>query len=179
MSEYRAHYVDLSHTIETDKITYPGLPTPVITPHLTREKSKSIYAPGTEFAMDIITMIGNTGTYLDSPYHRYADGADLAALDLRTLVNLRAEVFHLDDSIERGIPAEVFYDRNRRVLRSFYTGWDRFFGSAEYGITPFLTESGASYSTNRVQRELIRSILTTSVENTSSHSLCWQLDPCC
>lgn len=147
MSEYRARFVDLSHSIEKGMITYPGLPAPVITPHLTREESKSIYAPGTEFAMDIINMIGNTGTYLDSPYHRYADGADLAALDLNTLVNLRAEVFHLDDSIERGIPAEVFYDRNlagAAVL--LHTGWDRFFGSTEYGVNaPFLTESGARY----------------------------------
>lgn len=64
-----ARLVDLSHEIEAGKITYPGLPTPEITPHLTREKSKTIYAPGTEFALDVITMIGNTGTYLDSPYH--------------------------------------------------------------------------------------------------------------
>lgn len=142
-----ARLVDLSHEIEVGKITYPGLPTPVITPHLTRENSRSIYAAGTEFAMDTITMIGNTGTYLDSPYHRYAEGADLAALDLTTLVNLKAEVFHLDDSLERGIPAEVFYDRNltgSAVL--LHTGWDRFFGSPEYGINaPFLTEAGASY----------------------------------
>jgi len=139
--------VDLSHEIEAGKITYPGLPAPIITPHLTREKSKSIYAPGTEFAMDIITMIGNTGTYLDSPYHRYDTGADLAALELCTLVNLRAEVFHLDDSIERGIPAEVFYDRNltgAAVL--LHTGWNQHFGSAEYGVNaPFLTEAGARH----------------------------------
>ena len=60
----------------------------VITPHLTREDPRTRYAPGTEFAMDVITMIGNTGTYLDSPFHRYADGADLAGLDLATLVGV-------------------------------------------------------------------------------------------
>ena len=70
--------VDLSHRIRAGLNTYPGLPAPVITPHLTREQSRDKYAPGTEFAMDVITMIGNTGTYLDSPFHRYADGADLA-----------------------------------------------------------------------------------------------------
>jgi arylformamidase len=128
-------------------VTYPGLPVPLISSHLTREKSKSVYAPGTEFAMDIITMIGNTGTYLDSPYHRYADGADLASLDINSLVGLRAEVFHLTDAIERGIPAEVFYDRDlsgSAVL--LHTGWDALFGSKEYGVdAPFLTEAGASY----------------------------------
>jgi arylformamidase len=128
-------------------VTYPGLPVPVITSHLTRKDSKSIYAPGTEFAMDIITMIGNTGTYLDSPYHRYAEGIDLASLDINSLVGLRAEVFHLTDAIERCIPAEVFYDRNLSggaVL--LHTGWDRHFGAKAYNVdAPFLTESGARY----------------------------------
>jgi arylformamidase len=139
--------VDLSHTIEAGMVTYPCLPVPVTTSHLTRENSKSIYAPGTEFAMDIITMFGNAGTYLDSPYHRYADGADLASLDINSLVSLSAEFFHLIDAIGRGISAEVFFDRNlsgSAVL--LHTGWDRHFGSPEYGAdAPFLTESGARY----------------------------------
>ena len=91
--------------------TYPGIPAPTITPHLTREASREHYAPGTEFAIDLITMAGNTGTYLDSPFHRYADGGDLASLDLETLVGLPAEVFRLTDAASRGIPAEVFLDR--------------------------------------------------------------------
>ena len=53
-------------------ITYPGLPAPAITPFLTREASRAQYAPGTEFAIDQLTMVGNTGTYLDAPYHRFA-----------------------------------------------------------------------------------------------------------
>ena len=69
-------------------ITYKGLPAPVITDHLTREESKSYYAPGTEFQIGRIEMVANTGTYLDSPFHRYADGADLAGLDLYSLANL-------------------------------------------------------------------------------------------
>ena len=100
--------IDLSHTIEAGLVTYPGLPAPTITPHLTREDSRSKYAQGTEFAMDIITMIGNTGTYLDSPFHRYEDGGDLASLELSSLVGLTAEVFHLHDAWSaerRGIDA--------------------------------------------------------------------------
>src|SRR4029079_14589223 len=76
--------VDLSHVIREGLVTYPGLPAPSITSHLTREDSRSHYAPGTEFAMDIVTMIGNTGTYLDSPYHRYRDGYDLPRLEIAT-----------------------------------------------------------------------------------------------
>lgn len=71
--------VELSHVIREGMTTYPGLPGPVITPHLTRQASRQHYAPGTEFAIDKLTLAGNTGTYLDAPYHRYPDGADLSA----------------------------------------------------------------------------------------------------
>jgi kynurenine formamidase len=142
--------VDLSHPIRAGLVTYPGLPAPVITPHLTREDSRSRYAPGTEFAMDLITMIGNTGTYLDSPFHRYADGRDLAGLDLSTLVGLRAEVFHLTDAWDqtrRGIRAETLADRDvRGAAVLLHTGWDQHFGTAEYGVgAPFLTAEGTQY----------------------------------
>jgi arylformamidase len=142
--------VDLSHPIREGLVTYPGLPAPVFTPHLTRADSRQRYAPGTEFAMDVITMIGNTGTYLDSPFHRYADGADLAGLDLATLVGLRAEVFHLEDAWtpdRRGIAAETLADRDvRGAAVLLHTGWDRSFGTPEYGIgSPFLTGEGAQW----------------------------------
>ncbi len=146
----RVRVVDLSHPIRAGLTTYPGLPAPTITPHLTREDSRTRYAPGTEFAMDVITMIGNTGTYLDSPFHRYADGADLAGLELATLVGLRAEVFHLEDAVDadrRGIRAETLLDRDvRGAAVLLHTGWDRHFGTDAYGSgAPFLTEEGARH----------------------------------
>jgi len=144
MTVTRARLIDLSHTIRAGLITYPGLPAPVIEPFLTRAASRASYAPGTEFTMDVITLIGNTGTYLDSPYHRYAGGADLAGLDLATLVDLPAEVFHLTDAATRGIPAEVFMERAPGMAGSavlIHTGWDRHFGTPEYRSgAPFLTE---------------------------------------
>ena len=143
----RGELVDLSHPIRDGLVTYPGLPAPTITPHLTREASREKYAPGTEFAMDVITMIGNTGTYLDSPFHRYAEGGDLASLELETLVGVPAEVFRLTDAARRGIPAEVFFDRElagTAVL--LHTGWSRHFGTPEYAHgSPFLTEAGARH----------------------------------
>ncbi len=162
--------VDLSHPIRAGLVTYPGLPAPTITPHLTREDSRAKYAPGTEFAMDVITMIGNTGTYLDSPFHRYAEGPDLAGLDLSTLVGLRAEVFHLEDArahaprgsaqreamrgegrgespADRGIRPDVLADRDvRGAAVLLHTGWDRWFGQPEYAVgAPFLTGEGAQW----------------------------------
>jgi kynurenine formamidase len=142
--------VDLSHPIRAGLVTYPGLPAPTITPHLTREDSRARYAPGTEFAMDIITMIGNTGTYLDSPFHRYAEGPDLAGLGLDTLVGLRAEVFHLQDAWtpeRRGIRPQTLSDRDvRGAAVLLHTGWDRWFGRPEYATgAPFLTGEGAQW----------------------------------
>ncbi|MFP3464464.1 cyclase family protein [Leifsonia sp. SIMBA_070] len=142
---HRPRIVDLSHPIRAGLVTYPGLPAPTITPHLTREASRSVYAPGTEFAMDVITMIGNTGTYLDSPYHRYAEGPDLAGLDLSTLVGLPAEVVHVPSGSGRGITASALSGIGApggAVL--LHTGWDEHFGSPAYAEgAPFLTEEGA------------------------------------
>ncbi|WP_336628036.1 MULTISPECIES: cyclase family protein [unclassified Microbacterium] len=140
--------VDLSHPIRAGLITYPGLPAPTITPFLTRADSRAKYAPGTEFAMDVITMIGNTGTYIDSPFHRYADGGDLSSLPLERLVDLPAEVFHLTDAWSadrRGIAPETLADRDLRgTAVLLHTGWDRLFGTPEYAHgAPFLTGAAA------------------------------------
>jgi kynurenine formamidase len=139
--------VDLSHTISAGLVTYPGIPVPAVHPHLTREASRSHYAEGTEFALDVITLAGNTGTYLDSPYHRYADGADLADLQLETLVDLPLELFRLTDATERGIPATVFYDRELRgTAVLLHTGWDRHFGTPGYATgAPYLRGEAAAY----------------------------------
>ncbi|MGC5171869.1 cyclase family protein [Microbacterium sp. DT81.1] len=142
-----ARVVDLSHPIRAGLVTYPGLPAPTITPHLTREDSRAKYAPGTEFAIDVVSMVGNTGTYLDSPFHRYAEGPDLAGLALETLVGLPAEVFHLTDAAERGIRPATLADRDvRGAAVLLHTGWDRHFGTPEYATgSPFLTEAGARW----------------------------------
>jgi kynurenine formamidase len=143
----RRTLLDLSHTVSAGLITYPGIPAPTIQPHLTREESRSHYAEGTEFAIDVITLAGNTGTYLDTPYHRYPDGADLADLELETLVDLPLELFRLTDAIERGIPEEVFYDRELRgAAVLLHTGWDRHFGTPAYATgAPYLTGEAAAY----------------------------------
>lgn len=141
----RGELVDLSHPIRAGLVTYPGIPDPVVRPHLTRAASRDHYAPGVEFAIDIIEMAGNTGTYLDSPFHRYADGGDLASLRLETLVGLPAEVFHVPDAATRGIAAGLFDGRDlagAAVL--LHTAWSRHFGAPEYAHgAPFLTEAGA------------------------------------
>ena len=80
--------IDVSHTVEHGMVTYKGLPAPLICDYLSREASRSRYSAGTEFQIGRIDMVANTGTYVDSPFHRYADGHDLADLPLTSLANL-------------------------------------------------------------------------------------------
>jgi kynurenine formamidase len=137
--------VDLSHAILAGMQTYPGLPGPEITPHLTREASRARYAEGTEFAIDRISMIGNTGTYLDSPYHRYADGPDLADLPLESLADLPTLVVRHPSEADPRIGPDAF--ELSEVAGSavlLYTGWDRHWGTEAYGgPAPYLTRAGA------------------------------------
>lgn len=123
--------VDLSHVVEHGMITYPGLPAPVITEHLTREASRERYAEGTEFSIGRIDMVANTGTYLDTPAHRYADGSDLADLPLAVVAGLDGVVI---DASGPGIGTAAFDGADvtgRAVL--VRTGWDRHWGTDEYG----------------------------------------------
>src|SRR5215207_10327756 len=140
-----ARLVDLSHRVEMGMFTHPGLPGPTWEAFRSREQYRE--ASGTDFQVDRVTLAGNTGTYLDSPFHRYADGGDLASLPLETLVGVPAEVFRLTDASSRGIPAEVFLDRElagTAVL--LHTGWSRHFGTPQYAQgSPFLTEAGARH----------------------------------
>jgi hypothetical protein len=98
--------VELSHVIRAGMITYPGVPGPEITPYLTREASRAQYAPGTEFAFDRLTLVGNTGTWLDdAPYHRYSDGADLSGIPLDRTADLPAVVARVAGAPQRGMSA--------------------------------------------------------------------------
>ena len=138
--------IDVSHTIHDGMITYKGLPAPVITDHLTREASKEIYAPRTQFQIGRIDMVANTGTYLDSPFHRYADGADLASLDLPSLANLDGLVVRRLYSPSRSISVDALAGlelHGKAVL--FHTGWDVHWRTEEYsnGSHPFLTADTA------------------------------------
>lgn len=138
-------FVDLSHTIEHGLVTYKGLPAPVICDYLSREKSRELYAPGTEFQIGKIEMVTNTGTYLDCPFHRYADGEDLAQLTLAALCDLDALVVRVDHRATQAIGVEHFRDRDvggKAVL--VHTGWDAHWNTPAYfEHHPFLSEAAA------------------------------------
>lgn len=137
--------IDVCHSIEDGMITYKGLPAPVITDHLSREASRNHYAPGTQFHIGKIEMIANTGTYLDTPFHRYARGKDLAGLDLYSVANLDGLVVRVK---EREIGVDVLSGleiKDKAVL--LHTGWDKHWRTEEYwsGNHPFVNAEAATY----------------------------------
>jgi arylformamidase len=103
-----ARLIDVSHTVEHGMITYPGLPAPLVCDFLSHEASRPRYAPGVEFHIGKVEMVANTGTYLDAPFHRYADGIDLAELPLEKLANLDGVVVRPAAAGGRAVAASAF-----------------------------------------------------------------------
>jgi len=140
-------FVDLSHTIENGMVTYKGLPAPLICDHLSREQSRSRYAAGTEFHFGRVEMVGNTGTYLDTPFHRYADGYDLTGLPLEVVCGVPGSTVRVSGADQRAIDWQAFAGvpiRGRAVLVN--TDWDTHWRTDRYFEGhPFLTQKAAEY----------------------------------
>jgi arylformamidase len=134
-------FIDLCHTIHDGMITYKGLPPPVVTTYLSREESRKKYDVATEFHIGKIEMVANTGTYIDAPFHRYADGVDLSELMLSSVANLDGVVVRCMNSFERAIGPAVVQQldlKGKAVI--FHTGWDKNWRTEKYweGSHPFL-----------------------------------------
>jgi kynurenine formamidase len=131
--------------------TYPGLPPPEISDHLAREASVGKYAEGVTFQIGRISLVANTGTYLDSPWHRWADGVDLAGLPLGSLVELEGVLLRATGTGRRGIDALDLAPLDvggKAVL--LHTGWDLHFGTPAYAKdAPFLTDAAAAWLVER------------------------------
>lgn len=116
--------IDLSHTISDGLVTYPGLPAPRVSDHLSREASRGKYEEGTTFQIGRIEMVANTGTYVDAPSHRYETGDDIAGLRLEAVANVEGVLMELTDPVPREAEGQAILIR---------TGWSRHFGKPEYG----------------------------------------------
>lgn len=140
-------FADLSHRITHGMKTYPGLPEPFICDHMSFAASRSFYAAGTEFHIGKIEMVANTGTYLDSPYHRYETKSDLSGIPLPSISHVPGVIIRLLGIQDRSIDWTLLaaHDiRGRAVL--LHTGWDRYWGSEQYfDGHPFLTEASAEF----------------------------------
>jgi kynurenine formamidase len=143
-------HVDLSHTVYEGLITYKGIPAPLICDFLSRADSKKFYDEGTSFQIGQIDMIANTGTYLDSPFHRFEDGKDLSQLELSTLAGLDAVVARVTGLATRAVDREVFLPldvRGKAVLVE--TGWSRHWATEQYFEDHlYLTHDAAEYLRN-------------------------------
>jgi arylformamidase len=143
----RARIIDLSHTIEDGMITYKGLPAPVICDFLSREASRAIYAEGTEFQIGKIELISNTGTYLDTPFHRFSAGFDLSEVSLNSMAGLPGIVITATELNRRAIGEDAFAGLDlagKAVL--VRTGWDANWRTDTYFEGhPFLTEGAANH----------------------------------
>ncbi len=139
--------VDLSHVIEDGMTTYPGLPAPHICDFWTREASASSYDDGSSFQIGRIEMVANTGTYIDAPFHRHADRADLADLPLPSLADLPGIVVRQPFETGIAVDAAAFDGLEvggKAVL--VHTGWDRHWRTDRYGDGhPFLTAAAADW----------------------------------
>jgi arylformamidase len=133
MPSANSQLIDLSHTVEHGMVTYKGLPAPIICDYLSREASRARYAEGTEFQIGKIEMIANTGTYLDSPFHRYPDGDDLSQLKLETLADLDCVVARATNRRNRVIdrlPVDLATLKGKALL--VHTGWDAHWRTDQY-----------------------------------------------
>jgi kynurenine formamidase len=141
--------IDLSHTIEDGLVTYKGLPAPIICDYLSREASKEVYAEGTTFQIGKIEMCSNTGTYLDSPFHRYEKGKDLSELDLESIASLTGVKITIPEEIT-AIDEKWFCNTDisgKAVL--VQTGWSRHWNTEQYYEGhPYLTEDAALFLKN-------------------------------
>ncbi|MCS7050712.1 MAG: cyclase family protein [Thermomicrobium sp.] len=140
--------LDLTHPFEPEIPMFPGLPKPEVTEYWSRTATAAHYAAGTSFVVHRYAFVGNAGTYLDSPFHRYPDGVDLAGLPLERVVQLVGVVIDVRWSVARGqlaIGPERFRGldlRGKAVL--VCTGWDRYWGSERYlAANPHLTRQAA------------------------------------
>src|SRR5262245_5304094 len=119
-----AMLIDVSHVIESGMITYKGLPAPLVCDFLSREASRKVYAPGTEFHIGKIEMVANTGTYLDAPSHRFESAADVSELPIERVANIPGVVVRAEPG-RRAVTRAAFEGldvRGKAVL--VHTGWD-------------------------------------------------------
>ncbi len=134
--------IDLSHTVTDGIRTYPGLPAPSIETFLSHEDSLSTYTNGTQFHIGKIRMVMNTGTYVDSPFHRYPEATDISGLPLERLANLKAVVIPVSGTSIGADALEQVDFEGCAVL--VHTGWSRHWGTPQYFEGhPFLTAEAA------------------------------------
>jgi kynurenine formamidase len=131
-------FIDLSHPVEAGMETYRPLPTPQVVVHNDYDASR--YDGKSEFLIASLHLCGNTGTYVDSPRHRYRKGVDLAGLPLERLADMPVVVVDAT-GVDRAIGPYALPGgslEGKAVL--FRTDFSRHWRTESYfSANPFLT----------------------------------------
>jgi kynurenine formamidase len=138
--------IDVSHVVESGMVTYKGLPAPLVCDFLSREASRAVYAPGTEFHIGRLEMVANTGTYLDAPFHRFESGADVSELPIERVANVPGVVVRVEPG-RRAVTRAAFdgLDLGGKAVL-VHTGWDAHWRTDRYFEGhPFLTADAAAF----------------------------------
>lgn len=144
-SSKRNQLIDLSHAVENGMITYKGLPAPVIADHRSRIDSREYYANGVEFHIGKIEMVGNTGTYIDAPFHRYPNGKDLSELPLESIADISGIRISTGSAVAIGVEHFEGLDLLHKAVL-VHSGWSRHWLSNTYfENNPFLTAQAAEF----------------------------------
>jgi kynurenine formamidase len=147
VGENQSQFIDLSHLVTKGLITYKDFPSPLISDYMSREASKQFYDEGTSFQIGKIEMVANTGTYLDSPFHRFQEGTDISQLGLSSLAELEAVVVRVAGMPGRAVDLQAFVPmdvKGKAVL--VHTGWAKHWATDHYfDGHSFLTEAAAVY----------------------------------
>ena len=125
-------FIELSHEIVSGMQTYPGLAPPQVRTVVSRAESAERLAAGVSFEIASAELVGNTGTYVDAPFHFHGERADVGQLPLERLVGVPIVVVR---ALERtavtandlGDPGQLW---GHAVLVN--TGWARHWGTARY-----------------------------------------------
>jgi kynurenine formamidase len=124
--------VELNHLLEDGMMAYPGLPRPKIGAFLDHKESRSRYHDQAEFYLGKVDMVCNLGTYIDSPFHRYPQGADLSQVPLERVAGIPGIMIDGRVSSDRSITLSADRSELNRKAVLIRTGWDKRWGTESY-----------------------------------------------
>jgi arylformamidase len=145
-------YIELSHEIRDGMPVFPGLERPRITPFLDHEQSRPLYQGEAEFHISKLELVGNTGTYLDSPFHRHREGRDLSKVPLEAVAGMPAVVLDGTVGADRAVSLDADQVRLAGNAVLVRTGWDARWGTDAYWEPgPYISPERSSFSFARAR----------------------------
>jgi arylformamidase len=99
---------------------------------LDHEQSRPHYQGEAEFYISKLELVGNTGTYIDSPFHRHREGSDLSEVPLEAVSGVPGIVLQGTVGADRAVSLEAEEARLAGGAVLIRTGWDARWGTDAY-----------------------------------------------